>query len=150
MSNPSLKAYVGDMVYLLLPVKNVVGPYRVFGPLCVTKIQITEAFVSYRVRGNDEDGNAYPWVTDELLFTDKEAAVDEAREMNTGFKNERVLIARTNWLWVQLTSRGNVTDDWVLENMPENAKDDVTSRTLGIENPVEGVSMDAQHAVEGP
>jgi len=122
-----VKAKWGDKVYVLRPDKR--GTYRVYGPVYVDTIKAGDLGVAYEFIGViDIDGDKIRACYEYDLYIDKDEAISEARAINTGLKNEEILVARCNELWTMLQKAG-VTDDFIFKHLSELARKEVIPRT---------------------
>ncbi len=128
MKRIEVKAKPGEDVWVVS--RDTVGTYRHHGPLCIDTIKVGDIATAYVFVGGPV-GVAY----EEDVFTDEIEAINAAREMNQGLKNEAILIARCNYYHAALAKAG-FTDELIFRDMPEEARREVKSRTYKIANDV--------------
>lgn len=128
MRRLDVTAKPGDFVYVLYPQVKTLGPYAVIGPVEVIAVTVQSGVHIYRVKAFDPHGNQMPPITDDLVYSSKEEALATVREMNQGLKNERILLLRSNYLWQLLIQKG-ISEEYIVNNMPKDARREVVSRT---------------------
>ena len=139
-----VKAKWGDKVYIIRPDKR--GVHRVYGPVYVDTVKAGDLGVAYEFVGViDIDGERIRACYEYDVYLDKDEAVSETRAINTGLKNEEILVARCNDLWKMLQESGR-TDADIFKHLSELSRKEVVTRTSKLNHDVISTGRGLQDA----